>query len=79
MKLSEHMEAKGLKLREVQDLTGFSLGYLSELSRGIKRPTLEAVDIIAEATGGAVMGNDWMEWRPTPKRRKALATLRRTQ
>ena len=70
MTLSEYMQANGLKLKDVCDRTGLTQGFISEISRGIKRPSLDVADLIAEATGGAVMANDWMRWEPTPRRRK---------
>lgn len=71
MTLQEYMTANGLKIKDVVALTGLTQGFISEIARGRKRPSLAIVDHIAEATGGKVMANDWMRWTPKTRRRKA--------
>jgi transcriptional regulator with XRE-family HTH domain len=46
-----YRQRKGLKLREVAKLTGFSISYLSDMERDRCDPSLRAIEKITRAMG----------------------------
>lgn len=59
MKLSEYLEAHRLSFSEFAKRIDRSVSTVSRLARGEHRPDWPTIDLIAEATNGAVQPNDW--------------------
>ena len=53
--------ARGIKLQELARRTGFSIGYLSQIERGLSSPTVDVLQKIAQALGVTI---SWF-FRPT--------------
>lgn len=49
--LRAERQAQGLTLRDVAELAGCSLGYISEVERGVKEPSSEVLDQVIGSLG----------------------------
>lgn len=49
--IREHRQEKGWTMRKLSAVSYSSLGYISEIERGIKEPSSQTVRSIAEALG----------------------------
>ena len=54
MSLDQYLAEKGLTASELATLAGINAGYLSQLRKGAKLPSLEIAMKISEVTGGRV-------------------------
>lgn len=71
MKLSAYLAAKGLTITTASKETGLSKGNLSKLARGLVKPSWETMELIAKWSKYEVMPNDWADFAPPKRRRKA--------
>lgn len=61
MTLSEYFGTDGAKTpSEIARHIGKSVSLVTLLRDGKRRPSMDTVDAIREATGGLVTGDDWM-------------------
>lgn len=63
-KLAAWRTTKGLTLRDLEGLSGFTTGYLSQVERGLRRMSPEAKVRLARAVGAEV--HDLFEPEPMP-------------
>ncbi|MCP5099895.1 MAG: helix-turn-helix transcriptional regulator [Chloroflexi bacterium] len=59
MTLSDFLESRGFTDSAFADLAGLSQPQINRLRRGASRPSLNAIEAIAKASGGAVSPSDW--------------------
>jgi 3,4-dihydroxy 2-butanone 4-phosphate synthase / GTP cyclohydrolase II len=60
MKLSEYIEAKGIKRGEFAQSIGVTGGWITSLCDGTGWPSREVAEKIASVTDGAVTANDFL-------------------
>jgi 3,4-dihydroxy 2-butanone 4-phosphate synthase/GTP cyclohydrolase II len=60
MKLSEYLEAKGIKRGDFAQSIGVTGGWITSLCDGSGWPSREVAEKIAAATGGDVTANDFL-------------------
>ena len=60
MKLNIYLSHKGITDEGFGKLIGCSQSQVSRIKRGVSKPSLNLIDRIALATGGAVKANDFM-------------------
>jgi 3,4-dihydroxy 2-butanone 4-phosphate synthase / GTP cyclohydrolase II len=60
MKLSEYLEANGIKRGEFAKSIGVTGGWITSLCDGSGWPSKEVAENIARATDGAVTANDFL-------------------
>jgi len=65
MKLSHWLKKTGTSARELASRAGTTEATISRLRHGRAKPSLDLAQRLADATGGAVTANDFLELEPT--------------
>lgn len=74
MKLNLYLTNKGITDDAFGKRIGCSQSQVSRIKRGVSKPSLNLIERIALATGGAVKANDFMTDQPAPKRNRVAAS-----